>query len=239
MNEPFYLDAAGVYRARMLEELPWLMHGFGTALSKDWLKCSSVSTVRQIHSDKILVAGEGCVGEGDALISDREGVCVSIRTADCLPVLIADPVRRAVGAVHAGWRGTVAGIARKAVEEMGSRYGSAPQELRVAIGPGIARCCFEVGPEVASQFGAFPFGDFVTEWDKLGEKAHVDLVEANRRQLRQAGVRDEFIAASGLCTFCGGAGFESYRRDREKSGRMVSAIGLRGQEEGAGENPRL
>jgi hypothetical protein len=106
------------------------------------------------------------LGEGDALLDNTPGSVVAIKTADCLPILLVDDRHRAVAAVHAGWRGTVAGIAQRAVEAMRAQFGSAPGDLRAAIGPGIGPCCYEVGPEVAAEFG------------RQG-RAHVDLGEAN------------------------------------------------------------
>lgn len=163
----------------------------------------------------------GRLGSGDAIISRRPGVTVAIRTADCLPILIVDSRTRAVAAVHAGWRGVVAEIAPKAVEAMGLEFGSRPQDLEVAIGPGIGPCCFEVGPEVASQFRAF-----FPERNDLYTRAKLDLVETVRRQLRRIGVTMGQISTSGLCSCCKPDLFESYRRDRESAGRMVAAVGV-------------
>ena len=212
-----------MYRATELDELPWLEHGFGTRLACGWPDTSRLATVHQIHSDRIVRADRaGQLGDGDALISNQPGILVAVRTADCLPILIADPRNRAVAAVHAGWRGTIQEIAPKTVQAMAREFGSRPEELVVAIGPGIGFCCFEVGPEVAMQFAPY-----FPERTDPSERAEVDLAEATLRQLRRndAGVRQ--IARSGLCTYCQPEQFHSYRRDREAAGRMVSAIGLR------------
>lgn len=155
----------------------------------------------------------GPQGEGDALTSNRPGIGLTIRTADCLPILIADPQNRAVAAVHAGWRGVVSEVACKAIHVMCQQFGSKPEDLVVAIGPGIGACCFEVGPEVAIQF-------------QLTGRSKVDLVETTCRQLRRIGVNDRQISASGLCTYCNAELFESYRRDKTGAGRMVAAIGI-------------
>ncbi len=173
-----------------------------------------MATAKQVHSDQVLVAPHpGQFGPGDALISNRPGVIVAIRTADCLPVLIVDPKTRAVAAVHAGWRGVVAEIVPKAVDAMRLEFGSQPEDLEIAIGPGIGPCCFEVGPEVAVQFG-------------LNGRTKVDLAGTLVRQLRRNGVTDGQISPSGLCTYCNAELFESYRRDRDKAGRMITAAGL-------------
>lgn len=168
-------------------------------------------SLKQIHSDIAWEAREcsGCIGEGDALITAEPGLLLTIRTADCIPVLIADPVRRAVAAIHAGWRGTVSGIAGKTVKKMTESFSSDPGDLIAAIGPGIGKCCFEVGPEVAAQFAI--------------DGMYVDLADANRRDLISEGVSR--IAVGAPCTCCQAGLFHSFRRDKAH-GRMVSAIGI-------------
>ncbi len=219
-----------VFRAAALDGLPWLQHGFGTRLSAGWpasrqLASKHLATAKQIHSDRVLlVESPGPQGEGDALISNRPGVGLAIRTADCLPILIADSRTRAVAAVHAGWRGVVSEIASKTIHAMCQELDSKPEDLVVAIGPGIGPCCFEVGPEVAIQFAPF-----FPELDLSG-RAKIDLVETTCRQLRRNGVSQGQISASGLCSCCSPGLFESYRRDRDGAGRMVAMIEV-------GENP--
>ena len=219
----FRLDSENVYRAQALDDIPWLEHGFGTRLSSNWPDTVDLTTVRQIHSDQILVADRaGCLGEGDALITNQPGTTLSVRTADCLPILMADVRNRAVAAVHAGWRGTLLKIAPKTIQAMAKQFGTRPEDLVIAIGPGIAGCCFEVGPEVAIQFSAlFP------ERSDLGQQTKVDLVETNLRLLGRNDGRMRQIATSGLCTCSRGDLFHSYRRDRDAAGRMVSTIRLR------------
>ena len=213
----FRFDSSQVYRAQALEKFEWLAHGFGTRFSAAWPDAEELATVRQIHSDKVLVAAHaGVCGEGDALITNQAGLTLAIRTADCLPILIADPRHRAIAAVHAGWRGAAEEIVVKAVTAMRQVYGSRPEDLAVAIGPGIAVCCFEVGPEVAQRFlPYFP--------DLQPGKARIDLVETIFRQLGRNGVTEGQIATAGLCTLCRSE-FHSYRRDRDQAGRMVSTI---------------
>lgn len=224
----FRLDRQHVYRAPSLEQFPWLEHGFGTRLSAGWPEMDRLVTPRQIHSDRVLVvpqdavtgAGARC-GEGDALISQQKHALIGIRTADCLPILLVDAGGRYLGAIHAGWRGTVSEISAAAVEAMTRAFASKPQDIWAAIGPGIGFCCFEVGPEVAARFQqVFP------ERVDLHHRTHIDLAEANRRQLESAGVPAGQIEVSGLCTVCRGDEFHSFRRDKEKAGRMLSAIGF-------------
>ena len=219
----FRLDSENVYRAQALDDIPWLEHGFGTRLSSNWPDTADLATVRQFHSDQILVADRaGCLGDGDALITNHPGTTLSVRTADCLPILMADVRNRAVAAVHAGWRGTLLEIAPKTIQAMAKQFGTRPEDLVIAIGPGIAGCCFEVGPDVAIQFSAiFP------ERSDLSQRTKIDLVETNLRLLGRNDGTMRQIATSGLCTCSGGDLFHSYRRDRDAAGRMVSAIRLR------------
>jgi polyphenol oxidase len=207
-----------VFRAEALDSLRWLKHGFGTRLSAEWLgTVTGLATAKQIHSDRVLlVEAAGPQGEGDALISNLPGISLAIRTADCLPVLIADPRNRAVGAIHAGWRGVVSDIVSKSIDFMHQRFGSQPEDLVIAIGTGIGPCCFEVGPEVAEQF------------IKTG-RTKIDLIETTCRQLGRNGVSLSQISVSELCSYCNRELFESYRRDREAAGRMTAIIGIAGK----------
>ena len=152
---------------------------------------------------------------------------LAVKTADCLPILLADPRVKIVAAVHAGWRGSSAGIAIRGVEAMARLHGSRPEDIRAAFGPSIGVCCFEVGPEVAAQFSAwFP------ERNDLDRKTRIDLPAANRRQLICAGLRPERIAHRAPCTVCGGTlpgggEFHSWRREHQTGVRMHSLIWIR------------
>ncbi len=210
-------------------------------------------TLRQIHSDLI-----HCVSEvpeaglsGDGLITQTSGLVLAILTADCLPVILADVRRRAVGVFHAGWRGTVKRIVEKGVGEMRRWFGTRPGDLRAAIGPGVHGCCYSVGPEVRSQFESqFEYGNklfreveesdpvrekypllFLTArapgHSELPKKIFLDLVEANRRQLLAAGVAAKKISASPLCTSCRNDLLFSYRAEKGVTGRMMAAAGIR------------
>jgi hypothetical protein len=216
----FYKDSHEVYRVPELDALPWLVHGFGSKAADIPALFDSLATLKQIHSSECVFAEgrKGQLGEGDALLENTPGAMVAVKTADCIPVLLVDEKHRAVAAVHAGWRGTVAGIVGRAITAMAQRFGTSPSGLYAAVGPGVGECCYEVGPEVARHFG------------REG-KAHIDLAADNGRQLREAGVTPVRIFTAGLCTMCTPGEFHSYRRDRELAGRMFSFVGLRPAEE--------
>lgn len=219
----FRLDPDQVYRAEILEQFEWLEHGFGTRHSRAWPPSGNLATLRQIHSNKVILADrQGDLGAGDALISNTPGLTLVIRTADCLPILIADPENRAIAAVHAGWRGTVQQILRDTVQAMSDRFGSRSQDLVVAIGPAIGECCYEVGREVAEQFA-----ELFPERQDLNGTARINLPESAVRQLRRNGGSLGQIDPSGLCTRCLRDMFHSYRRDGDAAGRMFSGITIR------------
>jgi polyphenol oxidase len=206
--------------------------------------CSLVG-VRQIHSDVVRIVGEGdgalegrletgegkAVWEGDGLVTDLPGVLLAVGTADCVPVLVVDVEKRVVGAFHAGWRGTVAKIVEKGVAMMGERYGSRAQDLIAAVGPSIGACCYTVGEEVRAAFGEqFEYAEELFRRGDAGE-LRVDLWEANRRQLLDAGVGVERISVVGECTACArGAGGElryfSHRGEKGLAGRMLNVVGV-------------
>lgn len=216
-----------VLQSSLLASVPWLTHGFGVRSSENWI--SDYTGLTQIHSSKVVLADgrRGNLEEGDALVTSETGNWIGIRTADCVPILIVDPKYRAVAAIHAGWRGTVASIVSRTIESMSHQFGSDPRQVLVAVGPAIGPCCFEVGPEVAQQFHS-------------GSRM-VDLATANSHLLIQAGVEPDHIDVMHLCTFCSGPGqFHSFRRDKEMSGRMVSAICIGSEDEkSAGGKPAL
>jgi YfiH family protein len=193
-------------------EFSWLEHGFGL---RDSVLPTHLTTVRQVHSANILDAcgrkGEQ-IGEGDAIISAEPGVAIGIKTADCVPILLADPGTRLIGCVHAGWRGTSANIIGATVEALQSR-GVRVHDLCVAIGPSIGSCCYEVGPEVARRFD---------RWRPESAGLKLDLPAINEIQLLEAGV--VAIWKSGDCTYCQPGKFFSYRREKEQAGRMLSFV---------------
>jgi polyphenol oxidase len=206
-------------RSPRLDGFDWVAHGFGTRDDGAWTPFEQTARLRQVHAAGVVaVTAPGEQGDGDASITAVPGVWLEIRTADCVPLLLADPVRRIVAAVHAGWRGTAAAISRTTVETLQYEWGSNPIDIHVAIGPCIAACCFEVGEDVAAHFPGHV--------DKSTTRPHVDLVSANRQQLVAAGIPAANIEDLNLCTVCDPARFHSFRRDRG-TGRMIAAIQIR------------
>jgi polyphenol oxidase len=213
-------------------------------------------TLRQIHSSLIRRvtaedAGEDASWKADGMMTSEPGLLLAIQTADCIPVLIADRKRRAVAAFHAGWRGTLKRIVENGVGRMRLEFGSKPKDLLAAIGPGIGQCCYAVGEEVRSEFSSqFAYAEelFCDVYDSdpvkekypllfltarapghsnIGPSLHLDLVEANRRQLLDAGLHMEAISVLGDCTSCRSDRFFSYRANHGFTGRMLSVIGIR------------
>ena len=212
-------------------------------------------TVRQVHSDVIHLVESVPESQlvGDGLITATPGLLLGIQAADCLPIILVDPKRRAVGVFHAGWRGTVKRIVEKGVGEMHRHFGGNFRDLRAAIGPGIHECCYQVGVEVREKFESQfsytaklfheveerdPVRDkypmlFLTArppgHSVLPKKIFLNLVEANRQQLLAAGLQAKNIEASPLCTNCRPDLLFSYRAERGKTGRMMSLVGIRGR----------
>jgi polyphenol oxidase len=187
--------------------------------------------MRQIHGDRIrILDSEGPLPEElpecDGLITDRPGIALGIRTADCVPLFFVDRVRRVIGAAHAGWRGTALGIAARMVETLERRFSSRPEDLLAAIGPAIGPCCYQVDAPVFDSFSAMPGADqFLRPCPEAG-RWMADLGLANRLQLRDAGVPSENILASDLCTSCRTDLFFSHRASAGCAGRQISLIML-------------
>lgn len=202
---------------------------------------SQVVRVKQVHGDGVLSVDRALVSrpgfprllldEGytyDALVTNLPDLALVVSTADCLPLLIHDPVRRAAAAVHAGWRSTAKGIAARAIAAMAAAYGTDPGDCRVAIGPGIRGCCYEVDTAVTDAMrAALPaWAEHVT----AARPGHfrLDLAGVNRAILETAGVRPDRIADVGLCTGCRMDLFFSHRAEKPRTGRMMNLILLRG-----------
>jgi YfiH family protein len=193
---------------------------------------------RQVHGTAVrrVHAGEERAGvgrhEADGLCSDVPGVVLGVFVADCVPVLLADARTGACAAVHAGWRGTVAGILPEAVHTLAREFGARAADLCVALGPAIGPCCFEVGLEVVDAFeSAIPDararGIVLPSPRSLTDKAHVDLHAANRYLLERAGVPADAIDGFSACTRCDRERFFSFRRDGASTGQQMGVIGRR------------
>ena len=195
-----------------------------------------VVQAHQVHGDKIAYVDSPSLTredlEGiDALITDVPRVAVGARTADCIPILLYDPVRHAIAAVHAGWRGTVLGISTKVLHEMASRFGTQPTDMRAVIGPGIGPESFQVGEEVVEAFheARFPMEQIHSFRgpripDSMQGGHHIDLWQANRWLLTESGLQDVNIYIAGLCTYTLNDRFYSARREGIRCPRIISAI---------------
>ncbi len=220
-----------------LSAVPGLVHGFGqrpgpgpetreetSARVRAALKSSGrLLLLRQVHGTTVVAAPWEGTPEADAALATAPGLLLGIATADCLPVLLVDPTRRAVAAAHAGWRGTAGGIAGRAVEALRAA-GSRPDDLLAALGPVIGPCCYEVGEEVRTAFG--PAGERFFRPGPRG-RPHLDVRAANARQLEDAGVPPARIHLVEDCTSCRSELYYSYRRDGAGTGRMISFVGFR------------
>jgi YfiH family protein len=172
----------------------------------------------------------------DAIVSAASGVLAGVKTADCVPILIGDPVSGAFAAVHAGWRGTLARIVVKTLERMSAAYNARAHDVRIAIGPAAASCCYEVGTDVIEAFKSeFPRQQLFTE--TRAHHACIDLLKANREQLVSAGVDPERIDVAPLCTMCRNDLFFSYRREKNVQGKVGRLMSVIGRQDGRKEEP--
>lgn len=268
----FSTRVGGMSRAYAAEDAPGEMNlGFTAADSREVVarnrrllaeavtgdQKTPIVTLRQFHSNLVIVAGKGDADherprKADGVITAEPGMLIAIQTADCIPVLVADRKRRVVAGFHAGWRGTVKRIVELGVGRMRLEFGSRPEDLIAAIGPGVGQCCYAVGEEVVSEFESqFSYTSelfrevfdsdpvrkkypmlFLTQrapgHSPLGPAMHLDLIEANRRQLLDVGLKASAISVTGGCTSCHTDLFFSHRASRGHAGRMMSVIGIRG-----------
>ncbi len=231
-------------RARLLHKVFWAERGRSTPLV----------TLRQVHSAIVhrvgaAQAAEQAVLAGDGLMTDEPGIAIGIQTADCVPVLVADRKLGAVAAFHAGWRGTLHRVVESGIGRMRVEFGSAPEDLVAAVGPAIGQCCYSVGEEVEHEFRSqFSYAEelFCEVFDSdpvrkkypmlflsqrapghsnLGPSLHLDLQEANRRQLLDAGLAANAVEIVDKCTNCRTDLFFSYRAEQGLTGRMLALIG--------------
>ncbi|MGQ9525575.1 MAG: peptidoglycan editing factor PgeF [Armatimonadota bacterium] len=200
---------------------------------------SSLVLGEQVHGAEVAVVGDehrGCGATNhedsipgcDALVTNTPGVCLAVLTADCVPILLLDPLRRVISAVHAGWRGTVLGIARRAVKTMVQEFGCSPKDVLAGMGPSVGPCCYKVGQDVAEQVqSAFDSVDGLLRTLPDGTM-RLDLREANRRMLRQSGLREDAIHILPHCTCCRSDLFFSVRAENGPTGRFATGIMLAG-----------
>ena len=234
-----------------------LLAGSDSTLNSKHRNPPELRLLRQIHSGLVHRTGTEQMSatatplRGDGWIATEPGTLLGIQTADCIPVLVVDVRQRVIAAFHAGWRGTLARIVERGVGRVRAEFASQPRDLTAAIGPGIGRCCYSVGEEVRMEFvSQFSYTETLFEevfdldpikekypmlfltarapgHSNLGPSLHLDLVEANRRQLMDAGIAPEKIYALNLCTACDTERFFSHRAEQGFTGRMVSAVGIR------------
>ncbi|HLF20804.1 MAG TPA: peptidoglycan editing factor PgeF [Bacteroidota bacterium] len=184
------------------------------------IRAEHLAIPNQCHSATTLrIQAPGTFESCDAIVTDRNEVFLTITVADCVPIFVFDPVKKAVGAIHSGWRGTARGIVEGTIKKMESEFGSHTANLLAFVGPSARSCCYEVGYEVAREFE-----DSVVV--KREGKTFLDLKEANVTQLVTSGIPKDNLEICPYCTICHPESFHSYRRDKERSGRMMGVIGL-------------
>ncbi|MFN0151036.1 MAG: polyphenol oxidase family protein [bacterium] len=228
-----------------LDEFSWIVHGLSVVWGGDPERsgqplrralCDGSArfvSLRQVHGADVIAIAHGdasparapgeewCAGDADGLATDVPGLALEIRVADCVPLFAVDPVRRAIGLAHAGWRGTIAGVGAQLVAALGARFGTRPDELHIWIGPSIGPECFEVGPEVAAAFRD-AFGAEI-----LPDARHVDLHAAHRLAFARAGLREAHLHTVDLCTVCRRDLLHSHRGSGGTAGRNLAILAIR------------
>jgi YfiH family protein len=192
------------------------------------IKPENLHLFHQVHGDRIVIVDkqtDNTIQDADALITCEPGICIAVKTADCVPILLYAPDREVVAAVHAGWRGTVQRIVAKVVEQMINQFGCDPTRIRAVIGPSIGQKAFEVGEEVVEAFLSAGINHLsLYERNPQTGKMHIDLKQANRLQLLEAGIDSSHIEISDSCTYTHHPIFFSARREGAKCGRMLTGI---------------
>lgn len=204
--------------------------------SSQGFKAEDVMSLWQKHTDKIIVVDKKIaesrphykIGEADALITNIKGVLLSIRISDCVPILLYDSVNGAIGAIHAGWKGTLLQIGKKTLQSMSKLYGTDPIYIHAAIGAAIGVCCYEVGLDLYGQFRN-EYGEAIDKFFefKKGTKPYFNLSALNKSFLIEAGIPEQNIDMSEMCTMCNPELFYSHRRSGEKRGSMAAFIGMK------------
>lgn len=244
-ESPRIRGAVSFFQSRLLADIGGLEHAFPcrtgepgeslegvTATLRDAFGMEANILVKQVHGKKAVVFDGDSDGaralrdtKADAAITGSPGLAAGIRTADCVPILIADPATRVVAAVHGGWRGIVGGVVAEAVEKMVDSYNADPQDMVAAVGPHIMSCCYEVGPEVIEAFEK-KFGKSFARKGS-GDRSFLDLSAATVESLVEAGLQKRKVDTLNMCTHCEKEYFYSYRRDGKGTGRQLSFIFFR------------
>jgi YfiH family protein len=180
---------------------------------------------RQVHGNGCLTIKKGDElkrkYKGDAILTDRKDIFLTVSVADCLPIFLVEPKRKVVGLVHAGWRGTLLGIAKETIRKAKKEFGCKPEDFTLLFGPAIQKCCYEISEVTAILFDE----DGLTRMP--GEKPKLDLMKINLKQFLSCGVKRKKIFATNDCSFCNKDMFHSFRRDGDKAGRMLAFIGIK------------
>ena len=242
--------AQHLFTTRQLELRPWAGSGRPDALEgrplpdgeRGWQLAAAamdagldqIMRVKQVHGRTVRVLRRGAITsadtkarpEADAQVSNDPDLALAVQVADCVPLLMADPVRGIAAAVHAGWRGTAAGIAAAAVEVMNREFGTDPADIVAAIGPSIGECCYQVGDELLDAFSSSQHSTLTASWFHRGDdgRLRLDLWAANRDQLLACGVGAAQVFTAGLCTQTHVSILDSYRVDGVRAGRMAALI---------------
>jgi len=224
-----------------LDAFPFILHGFivknqnlsqGARRGSDQKLVQTIVNRRAKHISLSQMHRDECVTitsrdqlrrryTGDALLTDRDDVLISVAVADCLPIFLVNSNRKVIGMIHAGWRGTLLGIARRTLEKAKHRFGCEPEDFTVLLGPCIQSCCYGVSDDVAILFDA----ECVSRSHNGGRT--LDLARANLKQFAGCGVEEDKIFVVSDCTHCEEQLYHSYRREKEDAGRMIGFLGLK------------
>jgi len=233
-------DAEGIVQLENLWVLPGIRHGFATRCGHlEDVVPTPIARLKQIHGANGLILPEepadrseffetstNLLPHADGLITNCPEITIAVAVADCLPVLIADPVAGVIAAVHAGWRGLSTGVIENAIGLMASAFGTKPTDCVVGIGPSIGPCCYEVGPEVLAAFNNQGYDAEAPVPFAKSERPHCNLGSVASAITQKLGVRQPNIANAGVCTKCNSDWLWSYRRDGDNAGRMLCGISL-------------
>jgi hypothetical protein len=211
-----------------------VLHNWGRLAEAFFIPLEQFLVVNQVHKDDIFVVksyggyfSSRAELDYDAIMTDRVGLAICVKTADCVPVFIVDRVKKIIAVVHAGWRGSALGISAKAIRLFVDKYGSSPRDILAAIGPSIGQCCYQVDKAAADEFLQLHQHELFLSAGNKADKWMLDLAEANRRQLVESGVSEANIDLSDLCTVCNRDMFFSHRGSGGVTGRQINFMMIR------------